>query len=146
MFRPYADTITSTEATTSTTSQTSRIRRMAGIAAQRPITRSKLQPRLLFTDADADQQSPVHEDEEADTDIEDATPVGSQQSATGSCPPETESGPSTTPRPAKRARASPFDAWPRQKAGRAASHGTKRGGEAQSNSPAKRSRSSVATA
>ncbi|KAF2153229.1 hypothetical protein K461DRAFT_267838 [Myriangium duriaei CBS 260.36] len=145
--------------------QTARIRHMAGPSAHRPITRSTLKPRLLFPSAEhrgATQEA----DEEALTDIEDEVAHRSARSSAKivsfeSVEPDSpvasrdepqmtldETPASTTASKGKAKKPSPFDSWPRQKAGASRStSGTKRSPtEPAQATSSKRTRSTANTA
>ncbi|KAG8626223.1 hypothetical protein KVT40_005168 [Elsinoe batatas] len=129
-------------------SQSARVAAAAGPSAERPLTRSHLKPRLLFT-SDDHAQSGSFTDEEALTDIEEKDDAGGLSEPQGVDEPIDEIAQShavalplvatstiaqDTPSLAppqnsfKGKKPSPFDSWPRQKAGSAASmsSGTKR--------------------
>ncbi|PSK55908.1 hypothetical protein B9Z65_4786 [Elsinoe australis] len=137
IFRPYEEhqpTAEEEEPDHRYRNQNSRIRSAAGHTADRPLTRSSVRPRLLFTDEE--QHDEMHNsDEEALTDIEEQDEhrdhSGTEEAKFDSSAQEdqdltqsaaivvTEETPSLAPPQLqlKWKKPSPFDSWPRQKPG-----------------------------
>lgn len=143
MFRKYEDSMAEDPDAHVMTGQSAIIRHYAGPSAHRPITRSSLKPRLLFSNHT--EHVDAEEDEEAPTDIEDHTGHLDEQhesrsdeeervsrAINASHPDNHEYDTPSIPAPAaprKAKKVSPFDSWIRQKPGAAkeAPRSTKRG-------------------